>query len=124
MTHPAANFGTVLSSLFPANVRDRLMEQAEIKKSKKTAAGADSHGNGAFTVTAFHTLNATHTGLASHAAYDSKPIADLFTAATVMFADIVQFTAWSSVREPTQVLFLLEAIYSAFDRIARRFKGK
>ena len=37
-------------------------------------------------------------------------------------ADIVGFTAWSSVREPTQVFSLLETVYAAFDRIARKRK--
>jgi class 3 adenylate cyclase len=35
-----------------------------------------------------------------------------------MFADVEGFTAWSSVREPSQVFTLLEAIYAAFDRVA------
>jgi hypothetical protein len=54
--------------------------------------------------------------------FDSKPIADLFLDATVLFADISGFTAWSSVREPTQVFTLLESVYRAFDIIARRRK--
>jgi class 3 adenylate cyclase len=37
-----------------------------------------------------------------------------------MFADLVGFTAWSSVREPSQVFTLLETIYRAFDKIARQ----
>jgi class 3 adenylate cyclase len=37
-----------------------------------------------------------------------------------MFADIVGFTAWSSMREPSQVFTLLETIYQAFDEIAQR----
>jgi len=37
-----------------------------------------------------------------------------------MFADVENFTAWSSVREPSQVFTLLEAIYTAFDRVASR----
>jgi class 3 adenylate cyclase len=37
-----------------------------------------------------------------------------------MFADIVGFTAWSSIRDPAQVFTLLETLYSAFDEIAMR----
>jgi class 3 adenylate cyclase len=48
----------------------------------------------------------------------SSPIADLFPETTVLFSDIAGFTAWSSVREPTQVFTLLENIYGAFDIIA------
>jgi len=52
--------------------------------------------------------------------YDTKPIADLFTNATVINADISGFTAWSSTCEPTQVFILLETIYRAFDEIAAK----
>jgi hypothetical protein len=45
----------------------------------------------------------------------SSPIADLFPETTVLFSDISGFTAWSSVREPTQVFTLLENIYGTFD---------
>jgi len=44
----------------------------------------------------------------------------LYLVSTVMFADVENFTAWSSVREPCQVLKLLETIYAAFDRVASR----
>ena len=37
-----------------------------------------------------------------------------------MFADLVGFTAWSSVREPAQVFILLEAVYSEFDELAKK----
>lgn len=40
--------------------------------------------------------------------------------ATVMFADITGFTAWSSTREPSMVFILLESIYNDFDEIAKR----
>ena len=48
-----------------------------------------------------------------------KNIADLFPDTTVLFADIVGFEAWSSQREPTQCLTLLETVYEAFDHQAR-----
>ena len=38
----------------------------------------------------------------------------------IQFADIVGFTAWSSVRDPCQVFTLLETVYHAFDEIAKR----
>jgi class 3 adenylate cyclase len=50
--------------------------------------------------------------------FTTKPIAELFPGTTIMFADIVGFTAWSSTREPTQVFVLLETIYHAFDELA------
>jgi class 3 adenylate cyclase len=34
--------------------------------------------------------------------------------------DIVGFTAWSSEREPSQVFKLLESIYNAFDKVAKK----
>jgi class 3 adenylate cyclase len=49
-----------------------------------------------------------------------RPIADLFTDCTVMFADIAGFTAWSSARSPTQVFTLLETIYAKFDKLAEQ----
>jgi class 3 adenylate cyclase len=52
--------------------------------------------------------------------YKPKPIADLFSDTTILFADISGFTAWSSAREPSQVFILLETIYKAFDEIAKR----
>ena len=54
--------------------------------------------------------------------YQTKPIADLFPNSTIMFADIAGFTAWSSVREPSQVFTLLETVYQSFDAIAKRRK--
>ena len=48
-----------------------------------------------------------------------NPMADLFPDTSVLFADIVGFEAWSSQREPTQCLTLLETIYAAFDRLAK-----
>jgi class 3 adenylate cyclase len=49
-----------------------------------------------------------------------KPLADLFPNCTVLFADIAGFTAWSSLRDPSQVFTLLESVYQAFDKIARK----
>ena len=53
---------------------------------------------------------------------DSMPIADLHPNCTVFFADIAGFTKWSDGRSPEEVFKLLETIYAAFDRIARKRK--
>ena len=37
----------------------------------------------------------------------------LFVYGATKFADVVGFTSWSSVREPSQVFILLERLYSA-----------
>jgi class 3 adenylate cyclase len=52
----------------------------------------------------------------------AKPIADLHPNATVLFADIANFTAWSSVREPAQVFTLLETLYNEYDKLAKKYK--
>lgn len=50
----------------------------------------------------------------------SEPIAEFFPAVTIMYADLSGFTAWSSTREPAQVFTLLETLYGAMDKAARR----
>jgi class 3 adenylate cyclase len=91
-----------VSTLFPANVRDRVMNDTthDVRTSFNTG-GVDDED-------------------ADFGAYQARPIADYFPHTTVMFADISGFTAWSSTREPFQVFQLLETIYGAFDDIAER----
>lgn len=49
-------------------------------------------------------------------------IADRFDEATVLFADIVGFTGMSSQIPPTQVVNMLNEIFSTFDRLAERHR--
>ena len=130
----AKRSNAILSSLFPANVRDRLLEDA----AGKNRPSASKHG-GVSSDENMPTKNRLKNYLEDGElaegygkskgnsnvdddeevlGYDSAPIADLFPEATVMFADIAGFTAWSSVREPAQVFTLLETLYRAFDNIA------
>jgi class 3 adenylate cyclase len=88
----AARSNAIVTSLFPKNIRDRIVAQEE----NDGAIGK----------------NANKTG------QKGPPIADLYLESTILFADVVGFTAWSSVREPSQVFSLLETLYGAFDRIA------
>jgi class 3 adenylate cyclase len=49
----------------------------------------------------------------------SPPIAELYPETTILFADIVGFTYWSSFHTPTDVFTLLETLYHEFDQCAR-----
>jgi len=95
----AEQTNAIVASLFPKNVRERMMEENQNGNKKdatwKTKAQDDKLG---------------------------QPIADLFPECTVLFCDISGFTAWSSSRDPTQVFTLLQNIYQAFDKIAQRRK--
>jgi len=51
---------------------------------------------------------------------NSPPIADLFHNTTIMFADIVTFTEWSSKHSPEDVFYLLENLFLEFDKIAKK----
>jgi hypothetical protein len=79
--HSAIRTSNLVSSMFPENVRDRLMEAAleEGKNAALDGKGGPSSGVGA---------------------YKTRPIADFFPEATIMFADMSGFTAWASTREP------------------------
>jgi hypothetical protein len=94
----------IVSSLFPKQVRDRLLEndlQSKMPSGNKLKSfmesGKDYVDNG-----------------------PKSQIADLFPHCTVLFADISGFTAWSSTRGPEHVFTLLQGVYQGFDNIAKR----
>lgn len=95
----------IVSSLFPSQVRDRLYEG-----DAANAAGSSSAKLRRF-VDKAGTSRSTEMENDDPVVLESKPIADLFPDTTVMFCDIAGFTAWSSVREPSQVFTLLETVY-------------
>jgi Adenylate and Guanylate cyclase catalytic domain len=113
MVHAAARSNAILSSLFPAQIRDRLFaekdEDAAAKTDRMNILSADELGK-----------KWDNSNEVNELLYTSKPIADLFPETTILFADIVGFTAWSSVREPSQVFILLETLFRAFDEVARK----
>ena len=50
----------------------------------------------------------------------TEPLADFFPNVSIVFADLSGFAAWSSTREPSQVFTLLETLYGAMDKSARK----
>lgn len=122
----ATNANTVVSSIFPASVQQRILQDAEERANIKSRAKQSvSYGSGARKQLKnfLDGEQPEHRGEgADVTAFSTKPIADLFTHATVMFADISGFTAWSSVREPSQVFTLLETVYASFDEAAKKLR--
>jgi class 3 adenylate cyclase len=105
----------IVSSLFPAIVRDRLFKEGKGGAGRGLAEGDSKR------------ILATPRNMLKSFIDDGQkdiskttPIADLFPDTTVMFADIAGFTAWSSLRQPTQVFTLLETIYGEFDALAKK----
>ncbi|GKY95746.1 hypothetical protein MPSEU_000535400 [Mayamaea pseudoterrestris] len=115
----AARTKAIVSSLFPKEVHDRIMAEAEAQAHKEEAA---KRTFGFAPKSQLREFLAEDAGqdMSGDAIFKTKPIADLFPAVTVMFADLVGFTAWSSMREPAQVFILLETLYNEFDQIAKR----
>lgn len=97
----------IVSSLFPSQVREQLYANPSNDKTGSSSAKlrrfVDTNGGVA--------TNGGE-GDTDDVVLDSKPIAELYPDTTVMFCDIAGFTAWSSVREPSQVFTLLETVVS------------
>ena len=111
----------IVSSLFPEVVRDRLFGVDDDKPKNGSNSADPTRPVENLETDKLRLKNYINTGGATGAdGSQSKPIADLFTHCTVLFADIAGFTAWSSTREPVQVFTLLESMYSAFDKIATK----
>jgi class 3 adenylate cyclase len=120
MINNAARSNAIVTSMFPAQIRERLLlqQQQENKKNMdKNRELDDTFDDGDENDNDYKKHQ--HFGI-GRGSGGSGALADLFLDCTVMFADITGFTAWSSVREPSQVFQLLEAVFSTFDRIAKK----
>eukprot|EP00934_Nitzschia_sp_Nitz4_P005892 Nitzschia sp. Nitz4//scaffold49_size126201//42312//46233//NITZ4_003637-RA/size126201-processed-gene-0.137-mRNA-1//1//CDS//3329553134//5882//frame0 len=126
----------IVDALFPSTVRDRILEKDSTHDDKEQRgmsrlasvfATMNIHGDhhdapsvAPNKVPELKRKPSKSTSLSRR--LQSKPIADLFPQVTVLFADIEGFTAWSSVREPSQVFILLESVFESLDVIAKRLK--
>ena len=107
----ARRTNAIVRSLFPQTVRDRLYQR---EQAEHAAEEGKHHGKLLGQMRTPKTLG-DHVDITR-----SDPVADLYPHATVLFLDIAGFTAWSSERDPTQVFKLLETLYAAYDRTAKR----
>jgi hypothetical protein len=114
----AKRMNEIVGSFFPKAVRKRMMEDAA--RQAKSAVLADA----AQIEELWGDLSQTELDVVvkKESLDDDKPIADYFPSTTLIFADLVGFTAWSSTRDPSHVFMLLETIFQKFDAIATRRK--
>lgn len=66
-------------------------------------------------------LNILPPSIAKRLGHNQDTIADSFEEATVLFADIVNFTNLSSHISPTELVSMLNEIFSRFDRLLERY---
>jgi len=66
-------------------------------------------------------LNILPQRIAERLKQDSSAIAERFEEVTILFADIVDFTSWSSRVAPTELVDSLNDIFSAFDQLAQKY---
>jgi len=91
----------ILASMFPQHIQDRLMDnQTKTGVGKERWDENDESGDMEY-------RRLIPGGRGSLSMLATKPIADYYQATSIIFADIVGFTAWSSTREPSAVFQLL-----------------
>ena len=129
----ATNANAIVANLFPKEIQERMIQDAEDRKLEneklmKNAAAANNNRKNAFGIhngaklQLENFLDGEAAAVVVTKPFATKPIAELYPAATIMMADICGFTAWCSAREPSQVFTCLETIYHAFDVAATKYK--
>jgi Adenylate and Guanylate cyclase catalytic domain len=104
----AVRSSAIVDSLFPSNVREQLYDAQEEKQKREQGIVRNLD-------------EGSKVGNENGAQVSKQAsIAQVYTDTTVIFADIVGFTSWSSTRGPTQVFQLLETIFAGFDALAKR----
>jgi adenylate cyclase len=66
-------------------------------------------------------LNILPRSIADKLKAHTQPIADQFTSASILFADVVDFTPWSERLRPAEVVGMLDHLFSHFDSLAERY---
>jgi guanylate cyclase len=65
-------------------------------------------------------LNILPRSIADRLRAESQPIADQIESASILFADVVDFTPWSERLAPAEVVGFLDHLFSHFDELAER----
>jgi guanylate cyclase len=65
-------------------------------------------------------LNILPRSIAERLKAEDRPIADQFDSASILFADVVDFTPWSERLPPSEVVGYLDRLFTHFDTLAER----
>ena len=66
-------------------------------------------------------LNVLPAAIATRLKQNQQPIAERFAVATIMFADLVNFTSLAAKKHPRELVNLLNQIFSLFDRLCEKY---
>lgn len=113
----ALNFvavATMIYMLLRFSIREKLKAQARLEEAHQQLQAEQDRSEKLL-------LNILPAPVAARLKNEEKTIADGFADATVMFADIVNFTHVAANMTPSQVFSMLNRIFSAFDDMAERF---
>jgi guanylate cyclase len=66
-------------------------------------------------------LNILPRSIADKLKAQTRPIADQFGSASILFADVVDFTPWSETLPPAEVVGYLDRLFTHFDGLAERY---
>ena len=113
----ALNFITVASIIYMLlrhSIQEKLKTQQQLKDAHQLLQHEQDRSEKLL-------LNILPAPVADRLKHSEQTIADGFADATVMFADIVNFTQVASNMTPSQVFSMLNSIFSAFDDLAERY---
>jgi Adenylate and Guanylate cyclase catalytic domain len=114
----AVSSSAIVSSLFPSTVRDQLyptQQHCDQRSTQPPRRRVENHSNFNTDPLSIPLPDVEPIPMALAA----SPNAQLYPDTTVIFADIVGFTQWSSSRQPPQVFYLLESLFAGFDALAK-----
>jgi class 3 adenylate cyclase len=127
----AERSNAVVSKLFPSQVRDQILLDANNNTNSHQQSSSDvdegvRERSNSISIRKQQRKTSITTGgegggegeAFSVPKVSPRPIADLYPETTVLFADIKGFTQWSSSRTPTEVFTLLETLYGEYDKCA------
>jgi len=99
--------GTIVFTLLAVFARERQDALSALRQEQEKAEGL--------------LLNILPRSIADKLKADAQPIADQIGAASILFADVVDFTPWSEQQEPAEVVGYLDRLFTRFDELADRY---